>query len=86
MCKNDCAAMFLAGGRGKGPGIMDSVEIGTDEGSSAFVDRKICREDVSLVALWAAVPEGMRFQKNSQIYGLMQSWEGVLRATANYGL
>ena len=48
--------------------IMNNAEIGMDEGIGAYIDRQICKEDISLVAPWAVIPEGMRFKKNSQIY------------------
>lgn len=66
--------------------IMHGAEIGTDGGLDVFVDRNLCRRDISLVAPWVLVPQGMRFQKSSQIsMARLQAWADVLQvAVPNY--
>jgi glucose-1-phosphate adenylyltransferase len=68
---------------GAGAKIMNNVEIGTDEGTDAFIDSKICCRGISLVAPWAVIPADMKFQKNSHIYKeQLQVWEDALRTAA----
>jgi len=60
---------------GTGSVILDSAEIGADNGLDFFVDRDICARDVSLVSPWACVAEGMVFQSGSHIYNQrLEEW------------
>ena len=47
--------------------IMDGAEIGVENGTSAFVSDRFCKNGVSLIASWVNVGERIKLQKNSYI-------------------
>jgi len=53
---------------GTGAIIMDNTVIGAEDGVDYFVDRQVCSHDVSLVAPWLYITNGIQFRKNSHIY------------------
>jgi len=47
--------------------FMDRTEIGAGRGISLFVDPKVCSSQISLVAPWAHIGEGLKYQSGSHI-------------------
>lgn len=62
--------------------VGDHTMIGMNSGSDFFRNSSVCARDVSLVAPWLHIQEGMRFQGGSHIFKeKLQEWINLLRAT-----